>query len=142
VAKPELGTKRQCADCNTKFYDLNRDPIICPKCGATFEFAAVASVKPEKAAPKPIEPDDEDIDEFETDDEDAELVPLEEADDEAIEMETSDGGDEPDVPEIDDGDIDVDVDSDEDDDAFLDEEDDDDDVDGILPDVGGDDDER
>jgi uncharacterized protein (TIGR02300 family) len=37
VAKPELGTKRLCAHCSAKFYDLNQAPITCPKCGAVFE---------------------------------------------------------------------------------------------------------
>src|SRR5215475_9192398 len=32
VAKPELGTKRLCANCGAKFYDLSKDPIVCPKC--------------------------------------------------------------------------------------------------------------
>jgi uncharacterized protein (TIGR02300 family) len=35
VAKSELGTKRVCPDCGAKFYDLNRDPVDCPKCGYT-----------------------------------------------------------------------------------------------------------
>ncbi|HYZ35074.1 MAG TPA: TIGR02300 family protein [Crenalkalicoccus sp.] len=33
MAKPELGLKRVCVACGTKFYDLNRSPAICPKCG-------------------------------------------------------------------------------------------------------------
>jgi uncharacterized protein (TIGR02300 family) len=33
MAKPELGLKRVCVACNTKFYDLMRAPAICPKCG-------------------------------------------------------------------------------------------------------------
>jgi uncharacterized protein (TIGR02300 family) len=37
VTKPELGTKRRCSSCETKFFDLNKDPIICPKCSAVFE---------------------------------------------------------------------------------------------------------
>src|SRR4029079_10204197 len=37
VAKPELGTKRLCGSCGAKFYDLNKDPIHCPKCGTVFE---------------------------------------------------------------------------------------------------------
>jgi uncharacterized protein (TIGR02300 family) len=37
VAKPELGTKRLCGACGAKFYDLNKDPILCPKCGTTFQ---------------------------------------------------------------------------------------------------------
>src|SRR5690242_3681986 len=42
VAKPELGTKRLCAGCGAKYYDLNKDPITCPKCGTVYEVAAVA----------------------------------------------------------------------------------------------------
>jgi uncharacterized protein (TIGR02300 family) len=34
MAKPELGTKRVCVSCSTRFYDLNRQPVICPKCSA------------------------------------------------------------------------------------------------------------
>ena len=40
MAKPELGLKRQCAHCGTKFFDLNRNPILCPKCGTVFVTAA------------------------------------------------------------------------------------------------------
>ncbi len=42
MAKPELGTKRLCAGCGAKFYDLNKDPITCPKCGTVFEVVTVA----------------------------------------------------------------------------------------------------
>jgi len=41
VAKPELGTKRQCLSCGAKFYDLNKDPIVCPKCGTVFVVQAL-----------------------------------------------------------------------------------------------------
>ncbi len=33
MAKPELGLKRVCVACSTRFYDLMRTPAICPKCG-------------------------------------------------------------------------------------------------------------
>jgi uncharacterized protein (TIGR02300 family) len=36
MAKPELGTKRLCSNCSAKFYDLNRDPIVCPRCSTVF----------------------------------------------------------------------------------------------------------
>jgi uncharacterized protein (TIGR02300 family) len=53
VAKPELGTKRLCASCGAKFYDLNKDPIHCPKCGAVYEVVvATRPVRP-VAAPRP-----------------------------------------------------------------------------------------
>jgi uncharacterized protein (TIGR02300 family) len=49
VAKPELGTKRLCGECGAKFYDLNKDPITCPKCG-TVQVAAPARGRPEPVA--------------------------------------------------------------------------------------------
>ena len=33
MAKPELGTKRVCVACSTRFYDLTKAPAVCPKCG-------------------------------------------------------------------------------------------------------------
>lgn len=41
VAKAELGTKRLCASCGAKFYDLNKNPITCPKCNTVFQVATV-----------------------------------------------------------------------------------------------------
>ena len=32
MAKPEMGLKRICVACGTRFYDLTRAPAICPKC--------------------------------------------------------------------------------------------------------------
>ena len=37
MAKPEWGIKRICSSCNTKYYDFNKSPIICPSCGAEFD---------------------------------------------------------------------------------------------------------
>ena len=52
MAKPELGTKRLCAGCGAKFYDLNKDPITCPKCGTVYEVAVVAPRgRPDTRAP-------------------------------------------------------------------------------------------
>jgi uncharacterized protein (TIGR02300 family) len=31
---PELGTKYDCYNCGTKFYDLGKPEPLCPKCGA------------------------------------------------------------------------------------------------------------
>lgn len=33
MAKPEWGKKRSCPSCGSKFYDLRKDPIVCPSCG-------------------------------------------------------------------------------------------------------------
>ncbi|QDH13640.1 TIGR02300 family protein [Formicincola oecophyllae] len=34
MANEELGLKRTCVECGVRFYDLNRIPPVCPKCGA------------------------------------------------------------------------------------------------------------
>jgi uncharacterized protein (TIGR02300 family) len=48
VAKPELGTKRLCGNCGAKFYDLGKEPIVCPKCSTVFvpPVAARTRVEP------------------------------------------------------------------------------------------------
>jgi uncharacterized protein (TIGR02300 family) len=52
VAKPDLGKKRTCLGCGAKFYDLNHDPITCPKCEAVLDLAALTRAPRPKAAPK------------------------------------------------------------------------------------------
>ncbi len=37
VASFDRGTKRQCVHCAMKYYDLNRNPILCPGCGKPYE---------------------------------------------------------------------------------------------------------
>ena len=37
MAKPEWGKKRTCQSCGTKYYDLNKTPMICPSCGVEFD---------------------------------------------------------------------------------------------------------
>ena len=56
VAKPELGIKRICGNCGTKFYDLARDPILCPKCGTVYVVTAVPTraTAVKAAAPAPV----------------------------------------------------------------------------------------
>lgn len=44
MAKQEArGTKRTCQneECETKFYDLNRDPVVCPACQSEYKLAEV-----------------------------------------------------------------------------------------------------
>lgn len=56
MAKPERGVKRYCGGCGARFYDLGRDPIICPKCGVTHDPVALAKSsrsKTSSAAAKP-----------------------------------------------------------------------------------------
>jgi len=34
VGKVDLGMKLTCESCGARFYDLNKQPAVCPKCGA------------------------------------------------------------------------------------------------------------
>ena len=127
VAKPELGTKRVCASCGARFYDLNKDPITCPKCGTEFTVAsltprgrpdaAAARAPVREAEPEPVESSE------------AEFVSLEEADAEAQ------GGAKKPVAGDDAAEVEEDVEIDEslDDAAFIEEtEDEDTDVTDII----------
>jgi uncharacterized protein (TIGR02300 family) len=88
VAKPELGTKRLCGNCGAKFYDLSKDPIVCPKCHTVMELAAVSSrARPEQAA-RAVAPQEEVV---APETADAEFVSLEEADAEAEGKKTPEG---------------------------------------------------
>jgi len=49
VAKKKLGAKRICPNCSAKFYDLNKMPVVCPKCAHSFEPAKAAKPRKEKA---------------------------------------------------------------------------------------------
>ena len=55
MGKPELGTKRICPSCGTKYYDLNRSPITCPNCGTVFQLAAGQRAERVASVPKPVE---------------------------------------------------------------------------------------
>ncbi len=73
MPKPDLGSKRQCQNCSAKFFDLNKDPIVCPKCGTVYQVTPLSARAAARAAPVA---DDEEAEA----DTGAELVPLEEAD--------------------------------------------------------------
>lgn len=77
MAKPELGTKRLCGGCGAKFYDLSKDPIVCPKCGTVYELAMPAT----RSRPEPVNARAAVVEEAEAPAvQEAEFVSLEEAD--------------------------------------------------------------
>lgn len=88
MAKPELGTKRLCGSCGAKFYDLMRNPIVCPKCETVFKLAEPAKASPEKAPPE-VETKDESEDEA-AKKASVEVVSLEELDEGGDEVATED----------------------------------------------------
>ena len=66
VAKQEWGTKRLCPNCGTRYYDMQHDPIVCPRCGAAFDpeallktrrTRATAAAVVEPVAEEEVEPD-------------------------------------------------------------------------------------
>ncbi len=85
MGKVDLGEKLTCSSCGARFYDLNKTPALCPKCGAENKRPKVtkskkveAAPKPEKATPKPADSTagagDDDIEDLEDDEED-DLIP-------------------------------------------------------------------
>jgi len=112
VAKPEWGMKRICPSCGARYYDLMRDPIVCPKCSTPFDPEAfLKSRRSRPAAPveKELEPvsaeeidTDAETEEAETAEEGEEGVPLEEneEDEELIEDASELGEDEDDMAEV------------------------------------------
>jgi uncharacterized protein (TIGR02300 family) len=114
VAKPEWGTKRICPSCGTRYYDLLRDPVICPKCSTPYDpeaFLKSRRTRPAAPVEKELEPvgADELDTELETEDadvaeeEEEEAAPLEEAEEEDEELleDASDlGEDEDDMAEV------------------------------------------
>lgn len=119
MAKPELGNKRQCQNCGARFFDLNKNPITCPKCGTIFHAAQSS-----RAIQHETPADEEDVEAAGAGD----IISLEEAD--AGEDKIAVEGDE---------DVEIEV----ADDTFLEEEEEDgDDVGDLIDDVHDDDEER
>jgi uncharacterized protein (TIGR02300 family) len=86
VAKVDLGMKLTCESCGARFYDLNKQPGHCPKCGTANARPVIfkASRRPSaeerekaaqlaKAPPKPV-PADEDAAADTDDDEDEDVI--------------------------------------------------------------------
>ena len=118
VAKPEWGSKRICPSCGARYYDLLREPVICPKCATPFDAEAFLKSRRSRPAPpveKELEPvgadeidaevetEEAEAPEEEEEEEEEEAVPLEEAeeeDEELLEDASELGEDEDDMAEV------------------------------------------
>jgi uncharacterized protein (TIGR02300 family) len=160
LVKADLGTKRACPSCNARFYDLEKRPIECPKCGFSYEPEALFKQRRRQPEPAGViraqdtEDEEEDEDEAESEeDEEEEAVeeaPLnvaatgeDEEEEEAAEEEpeTAEGMSvvEGDEAEIEDIEVEDDEDDEDDDDLLGEVEDEEDDVSGIIDaDIGKD----
>jgi uncharacterized protein (TIGR02300 family) len=113
LAKLEWGTKRICPSCGTRYYDLLRAQVVCPKCSTPYDPEAflkarrarpVAPVEKELAPVADVDADaDIEAEEVEAV-EDEEALPLaegdEEEDEELIEDASELGEDEDDMAEV------------------------------------------
>ena len=135
VVKAELGTTRTCPSCAARFYDLMKNPIVCPKCNANFVAASVLPSKGEMPAmaPAPKPRVVEVADDVEV--ADVELISLEDA-------EAPDVADDDETAGIEDVDLGEEAGDAAEDDTFLvEEEEDGDNMSGLL-DTGGKEDEE
>ena len=109
MAKPEWGTKRICPSCGTRYYDLLREQVVCPKCSTPYDPEAflkarrsrpVAPVERELAPVGDVDAEVEDTEVVE----DEEALPLaegeEEEEEELIEDASELGEDEDDMAEV------------------------------------------
>jgi uncharacterized protein (TIGR02300 family) len=85
VAKAELGAKRRCLSCGAAFFDLNRAPIVCPKCATVFQVVELPRSAPRRTPYRSMPSNVRVDDQASSDD-----VSSEEAEAEADEAETDD----------------------------------------------------
>lgn len=104
MAKPEWGLKRTCLSCGARFYDMRKDPIVCPSCETVFDPEAVLRPRRSRAAPeapKPVPAAAKDDDDDLGIDDDDDVVDLDDDEDDDALEDTSDLGDEDeDVPGV------------------------------------------
>ena len=79
MAKPEWGKKRICSACNSKYYDFNKSPIICPSCGTEFDpDVYLRSRKGKSLSPKIVTENNQNMSDEETNLDDIEIETNEE----------------------------------------------------------------
>jgi uncharacterized protein (TIGR02300 family) len=91
VSKTEWGMKRLCPSCGMRYYDMKKNPPVCPKCKTTFDPENLLKARRGRNADKKVVKDiaDEVVDDLPaTDDaaaEDAVIEDAEELSDEVVE---------------------------------------------------------
>lgn len=53
MAKPEWGVKRLCPSCGTRYYDMRKEPPVCPTCATPYDPEAL--LKSRRARPAPVD---------------------------------------------------------------------------------------
>ena len=67
MSKPEWGIKRVCYSCGAKFYDLEKEEIICPACGEIYDPEAHHGHRRDKLADDEAAPAEKDATELKDD---------------------------------------------------------------------------
>lgn len=118
------GLKRICTNCGTRFFDLNKRPIICPKCDTVFTGEVKIKNRRGRLANDDSTEDDQISEAKETEEDDI-VEEVAEADTVSLEeVEEPDGDDDEDKLDTDlDTDLDADLDDLDDDDEDLDVDD-------------------
>ncbi|HAE04205.1 MULTISPECIES: FYDLN acid domain-containing protein [unclassified Hwanghaeella] len=109
MANPKWGFKRLCLSCGAKFYDMQKDPIICPSCEAVFDPEAATKLKrgrnqvpddkPKKEAKVASKSSGDLDDDSDDDDDDLDVLDVDDDDDDGVLEDTSDLDDD-DVPVV------------------------------------------
>ena len=109
MVKKEWGKKHFCTKCETKFYDMNKEVLTCPNCGADYKPEKKSSRRnPASSAPRiepktaPEQTTEEELIDVELDDDLIEEEEDQQSDsDPSIIEDTSDiGGDDEDIEEV------------------------------------------
>ncbi|MBV8549042.1 MAG: TIGR02300 family protein [Alphaproteobacteria bacterium] len=53
MSKAEWGLKRVCPSCGARYYDMKKNPPVCPSCSTTFDPENLMRTRRGRAAPKP-----------------------------------------------------------------------------------------
>lgn len=107
AAPASRGLKRICTGCGTRFYDLEKRPILCPSCG--MEFTGDAKLKTrrtrtiaEETPARPAEEEEVEKDDIEIAERDSDVVGLEDVEEDNADDSDEDADVEADLEELDD----------------------------------------
>lgn len=95
MSKEEWGTKRLCPHCATRFFDLRKDPMTCPACGAQFSADSLIEGRGKTAASEKTQSR-------------AKAAPVDDTDEEDVDNDSNDLDDDLLEDDDDDGDVSLD----------------------------------
>lgn len=64
MSKAEWGLKRVCPNCGNRYYDMKKNPPVCPSCGTVFDPENLVRSRRGRAAEKKVAAPEEVIDDI------------------------------------------------------------------------------